>query len=111
MTGYREHLTDLVEKDSRLHVVLGDDARYTVKGFGATSFQLDSGTLLHLSDVLFIPGMRRSLVSISALEDKGYKVSFSNEKVLAWHNNSSMGSTRLIGVREDSLYRLTVRPV
>jgi hypothetical protein len=55
MTGYREHLTDLVEKDSRLHVVLGDDARYTVKGAGATSFQLDSSTPLHLSDVLFVP--------------------------------------------------------
>jgi hypothetical protein len=108
MTGYREHLTDLVEKDSRLHVVLGDDARYTVKGSGATSFQLDSGTPLHLSDVLFVPGMRRNLVSISALEDKGYKVSFSDGKVLAWHKNSSMESARVIGVREDSLYRLTV---
>jgi hypothetical protein len=26
MTGYKENLTELVEKDSRLHVVLGDDA-------------------------------------------------------------------------------------
>jgi hypothetical protein len=32
MTRYREHLTYLVEKESRLHVVLGDNARYTVKG-------------------------------------------------------------------------------
>jgi hypothetical protein len=111
MTGYREHLTDLVEKDSQLHVVLGDDARYTMKGSGAISFQLDSSTPLHLSDVLFVPGMRRNLVSISALEDKGYKVSFSDGKVLAWHKNSSMGSSHVIGVREDSLYRLTVRPV
>jgi hypothetical protein len=38
MTGYREHLTDLVEKDSQLHVVLGDDARYIVKGSRAISF-------------------------------------------------------------------------
>jgi hypothetical protein len=70
MTGYREHLTELVEKDSRLHVVLGDDARYAVKGSGTTSLQLDSGTPLHLSDVLFVPGMRRNLVSISALRTK-----------------------------------------
>jgi hypothetical protein len=42
MTRYREHLTDLVEKESRLHVVLGDNARYTVKGVGTSSFQLDS---------------------------------------------------------------------
>jgi hypothetical protein len=70
MTGYREHLTDLVEKESRLHVVLGDDARYTVKGVGSTSLQLDYGTPLHLSDVLFVPGMRRNLVSISSLREQ-----------------------------------------
>jgi hypothetical protein len=32
ITGYKDHLTDLVEKESHFHVVLGDDARYTVKG-------------------------------------------------------------------------------
>jgi hypothetical protein len=71
MTGYNENLSELVEKDSRLHVVLGDNARYAVKGTRTTSLQLDSGIPLHLSDVLFVPGMRRNLVSISALEDKG----------------------------------------
>jgi hypothetical protein len=111
MTGDREHRTDLVEKESRLHVVLGDDARYTVKGSRATSFQLDSSTPLHLSDALFVPGMRRNLVFISALEDKGYKVAFFYGKVLAWHTNSSMESTHVIGVQEDILYKLTVRPV
>jgi hypothetical protein len=111
MTGYREHLTKLVKKDSRLHVVLGDDARYVVKGSGTTSLQLDSGIPLHLNDVLFVPGMRRNLVSISALEDKGYKVVVSDGKVLAWHKNSSMDSTNVIGVREDNLYRLTIHPI
>jgi hypothetical protein len=111
MTGYREHLTDLVEKESRLHVVLGDNARYTVKGVGTSSFQLDFDIPLQLSEVLYVRGMKRNLVSVSALEDKGYKVTFSEEKVLAWHKNPHMDSARVIGVRENSLYRLTVRPV
>ena len=110
-TGYREHLTDLVEKESRLHVILGDDARYTMKGVGSTSLQLDSGTPLHLSDVLFVPRMRRNLVSISALENKGYKVSFSDGKVLAWNKNSCLDYARVIGVQEEKLYKLIVRPV
>jgi hypothetical protein len=42
MIGYRDHLTDLVEKEYSLHVVLGDNARYTVKGVGTSTFQLDS---------------------------------------------------------------------
>jgi hypothetical protein len=48
MIGYREHLIDLVEKESRLHVVLGDNARYTVKGVGTSAFQLDSDIPLQL---------------------------------------------------------------
>jgi hypothetical protein len=108
MTEYREHHTDLVEKESRLHVVLGDNVRYTVKGVGSSSFQLDSDISLQLSEVLYVPGMKRNRVSVSALEDKGYKVSFSEGKVIAWHKNSRMDSARVIGVRENSLYRFTV---
>jgi hypothetical protein len=108
MTRYREHLTDLVEKESCLHVVLGDNARYTVKGVGSSTFQLDSDIPLQLSEVLYVPGMKRNLVSISSLEDKGYKVTFSEGKVLRWHQNSHMYSSGVIGVRENSLYRLIV---
>jgi hypothetical protein len=41
MTIYRDHLTDLVEKETSLHVVLGDNAIYNVKGVGTSTFQLD----------------------------------------------------------------------
>jgi hypothetical protein len=77
MTRYREHLTVLVEKESRLHVVLGDNVSYIVKGVGYSSFQIDSDIPLQLSEVLYVPGMKRNLVFVSSLEDKGYKVIFS----------------------------------
>jgi hypothetical protein len=98
MTLYREHFTYLVEKESCLHVVLGDDARYTMKEVGSTSLQLDSSTPLHLSDVLFVLGMRRNLAFILSLENKGYKVVDSDGKILAWKNNSSMDYAWVIGV-------------
>jgi hypothetical protein len=111
MTGYREHLTCLVEKESHLHVVLGDNSRYILKGVGYSTFQLDSDIPLQLGEVLYVPGMKMNLVSFYALENKGYKVTFYEEKVLAWHKNSHMDSAWVIGVRENSLYRLTVRPI
>jgi hypothetical protein len=111
MTGYREHFTYLVEKESRLHVVLVDNAIYTVKGVGTSTFQLDSDIPLQLSEVPYVLGMKMNLVSIYSLEDKGYKATFSEGKFLAWHKNSHMDSSRVIGVRENSLYRLVVRPV
>jgi hypothetical protein len=98
MTGYREHLTYLVEKESHLHGVLGDNARYIVKGVGSSSFKLDFYIPLQLSEVLYVPGMKRNLVYVSALEDKGYKVIFSEGKVLAWHKKLRMDSSQVIGV-------------
>jgi hypothetical protein len=92
-------------------LVVLDLERYTVKGVGSSSFQLDSDIPLQLSEMLYVPGMKRNHVSVSALKDKGYKVIFSEGKFLAWHKNSRMDSTRVIGVRENNLYRLTVRPV
>jgi hypothetical protein len=67
MTGYRENITDLVEKESCLHVVPCDNSIYIVKGVGTSSFQLDSDIPLQLSEVLYVPRMKRNLVSIYAL--------------------------------------------
>jgi hypothetical protein len=79
-----------------------------VKGVGTSTFQLDSDIPFQLSEVLYVPRMKRNLLSISSLEDKGYNVTFSEGKFLAWHKDSHMNSARVIGVRENSLYRLIV---
>jgi len=42
---------------------------------------------LEIPDVLNAPDLKKNLVSISAMEDKGYKVTFSNGKVCIWKNN------------------------
>jgi hypothetical protein len=103
MTGYREQLTDLVEKESCLHVLLGDNVRYNVKAVGYSSFQLDSDIPLQLSEVLYVPRMKRNIFSISSLEDKDYKVTLLEGKVLVWNRNSHMYYARVIGVRENNL--------
>ena len=41
MIGLRVHLTHFFDKETHLHV-LGDDARYTIRGVGTSTFQLDS---------------------------------------------------------------------
>jgi hypothetical protein len=66
---------------------------------------------LKLEEVLYVPGMKRNLVSILALEDKGYNITFSEGRVIAWHKDSHIISSKVIGVRENNLYRLTIKPV
>ena len=82
MTGYGDHLADVVQREFQEKVVLGDDARYAVKEARATSFQLDSGKTLRMRDVLLVPRMTRNLIVVSALEDEGYDVIFSIGRVL-----------------------------
>lgn len=46
ITGYKNQLIDLTEKESNLHMVIGDDAQYFVRVFGDTTLNLDSGISL-----------------------------------------------------------------
>lgn len=100
-----------MERESNLQVIIGDDACYFVNDFGATSLNLDFGISLHLSNILFVPGIRRNLIPISALEDKGYQVAFSEGRVLAWPKKSSIKYSHVIGNRYDNLYKLSIRLV
>lgn len=111
ITRFSEHPSDLVEKDSSKQVIIGDDASYSMKGVGTSSLHLDSSISLQLNDVLFVPGIKRNLVSISALEDKGYQVAFSEGKVLLWTKNSNIKTGRVIGVIHECLYKLCTHPL
>eukprot|EP00253_Pinus_taeda_P004551 PITA_04551 len=86
-TGYKEVLHNLIEKETNLEIVLGDNMKYPMKGVGNVSLKLNQGNTIHLQDVLYVADLKNNLVSISTMEDKGYKVTFSDGKVRVWKNN------------------------
>jgi hypothetical protein len=98
MTGFKSSLMKLIEKSSSLQVELGDDSRHAVKGVGEASYQLDSGNSISIKDVLFVQGLKKNLLSISALEDKGFRVAFVDGQVLLWPKSSSIDDATVIGV-------------
>jgi hypothetical protein len=102
-------MIDLNERKTSYKVELGDKITYLVEGFGQASIKLESGNHVHLSNVLYVPGLEKNLVSISCLEDKGNIIAFIDEKVLSWHKDSSIEDARVIGRREGNLYRLLER--
>ena len=87
LTSYKEALSDLVEKDTNLEITLGDNATYPVKGTGTVTLHLSQGQVIRLQDVLYVPDLKKNLVSISTMEDKGFKVAFVDGKVLVWKKN------------------------
>ena len=107
VTGYGDHLVDVVQREFREKVVLGDDARYVVKGARATFFQLHFGKTLCMRDVLLVPGMTRNLVVVSALDNEGYDVIFSRGRVFIQKYDSSERIE--IGIRDGGLYRFIAR--
>jgi hypothetical protein len=64
-------------------VELSDNTKYAVKGVGTTSFQLKSRKILKMSEVLYVPRLKKNLLSISTMEDRGYAVEFVDGQVLA----------------------------
>jgi hypothetical protein len=55
---------------------------------------------------MHVPGLKKSLVSVTMLEDRGYDVVFSSGK--AYLRHKTMGQVKKIGIRIKNLYMLEV---
>ena len=68
MAGFKESFMRLSKHESPYKVKIGDDYQYLIKGGGESSYKLDSGKSIKMKDVLFVPGLRKNLLSISAFD-------------------------------------------
>ena len=80
MTGDKELFSDLEEKDLQMHIEMGDDGRYNVTGIGTITFEREYGNPFLLKNGMHVSGLKKNLVSVSMLEDRGYDVVFSEGK-------------------------------
>ena len=104
--GKKTTLSNLEEKNSPQKVSLGDDYRYPIKGIGESSYKLDSGTSMNMKEVLYVPGLKKNLLSISALDEKGYRVSYIDGQVFMWSKGKALEYDVVIGEEEGGLYKL-----
>eukprot|EP00253_Pinus_taeda_P026930 PITA_26930 len=85
MTSDKSLFSTLEEKDLQILIAMGNDEKCSVLGVGMVIFQRGHGARLTLTNVKYVPGLKRNLVSITMLEDKGYDVVFSKGKVFLRH--------------------------
>ena len=71
MTRFKESFVKLSEHESPHKVKLGDDYQNPIKGSGESSYKLDSGKSIKMKDVLFVPRLKKNILSIYALDAKG----------------------------------------
>jgi hypothetical protein len=72
-----------------IRVANGVEAK--VEAIGDLSLELKDGFVLKLSDVLYIPSLRRNLISASYLDDDGYDCHFGNGQCKILFNHKCIG--------------------
>jgi hypothetical protein len=107
MTGLKKNLANYQDKKFKAKVELGDDGTYEIKGFGYSSFNFQSGNIFHINEILYVPGLKKNLISIPVLESKGYSVDFSKGKALLWPSNEDINTDITIGTCESGLYKIS----
>ena len=80
-----------------MKISLGDNSTHPIKDFGSITFHLNSRESIFLHDVMYVPELKKNLVLIFALEDKGVRVDFIKGKVLTWPVGSPMRDAFTLG--------------
>jgi hypothetical protein len=73
---------------------------------GESNHKLNSGNSLKIKGVLYVPSLTKNLLSISALEKKGFRVSFIYGEVIMWAKGETLNEEIIIGSEENGLYKL-----
>eukprot|EP00253_Pinus_taeda_P034019 PITA_34019 len=89
-----------------MRIEMGDNGTHSVSGVGTVAFQREHGVPLTLRDVMYVLGLKKNLVLVMMLEDKGYDVVFSKGKVFLRHIATCQ--TKRIGIQVKNLYELEV---
>eukprot|EP00253_Pinus_taeda_P028937 PITA_28937 len=107
MTGDKSLFSTLEEKYLQILIAMGNDEEYSVSGVGTVIFQREHGAHLTLTNVKYVPRLKRNLVLITMLEDISYDVVFSKGKVFLRHIITRQ--VKQIGSRVKNLYALEVQ--
>jgi hypothetical protein len=81
MTRVHDYFSNLKEGERDLYIEMGNNAKCQAGGHGIVTFQRESGKPLMVKDVLYVSGMKKNLIFVSSLEDRGYLVSFHDGRV------------------------------
>jgi hypothetical protein len=70
------------ESNSYMYVELGMGTNHAVQGSGTMAFWMELGGVLRVTNVIWVPELKRSVLSVSTIEKKGFEVLFRDGHVL-----------------------------
>ena len=63
---------------------------------------------MRIQDVLFVPRLKKNLLSIFELDAKGMRVAFIDGQVIMWPKGKTINDAVVIGEQEGGVYKLKV---
>ena len=78
MTGNNHLFEDFKETNSGSNIYLGDDRGYQIKGYGNIPVVFPDGNIRHIHNVMYVPRIKKNLISISTVTHQNVKVEFYN---------------------------------
>ena len=110
MTGDHDMFSHMSETDLEMEVVLGDDTVVSAVGHGTVPFERESMQPMFLRDVFFVPGLKKNLVSVSMIEDRGFGVYVLDGKVHIFPKSAGPSNSRVIGDKSGKPYKRFFQP-
>lgn len=103
MTGVKSCIQDMQSTASKITILLGDNSHLSAEGEGSTQITTQDG-ILNLPRVLYVPGLKRNLISYGQAEKDGFKLDNSKEGITLQHpDHDSLIHAR----RKNNLYIIT----
>ena len=106
MSGVREVFSELTKREIDVEVELGDDRVVKAVGRGTVAFQRESQPLLRFRNVYYVPRLKKNLISVSTIEDRGLEVLFRDGSVYILTRGANFATAKAIGTRIGKLYKL-----
>jgi hypothetical protein len=83
---------------------VADGREVKVEGVGTLPLPLHDSFTLYLNNIIYVPSLRRNLISVASLEDEGYECLFENNKCTIKFNDVIIG----LAPRRGMLYMLSL---
>ncbi|XP_075475084.1 retrovirus-related Pol polyprotein from transposon TNT 1-94 isoform X1 [Primulina tabacum] len=103
----KEMFATLEESMNGEKLFMGNSATSEIKGQGKVVLKMTSGKKLTLNNVLYVPDIRKNLVSGSLLNKHGFRIVFESDKVVLSKSGMFVGK----GYVCNGLYKLNVKAV
>jgi len=107
MSCNKEWFDEYHENIDESHIYLGDNRSHKIQGYGVICVNLPNGQMKQIHDVLYVPGIKKNLISVSTITDQNLKVEFIKSQcfVKDIQNHYNVIAT---GTRVGGLYKLDV---